>query len=131
MNLHRISNPKIHPLTLSQLITAVKSLVLPFIARADSQENLSSGGKGSVSTLVDTQSPQELVKLLGFELPEEGKGKDGLLDVVDRVLRYSVNTWDRGFMDKLTGSTNAVGVASEFILAVLNTNVVATRSSLA
>jgi glutamate decarboxylase len=106
-----------------QLITAVKSLVVPFIARADSEESLSNGGKGAVSTLVDARSPQELVKLLQFELPEDGKGKDGLLAVVDRVLRYSVNTWDRGYMDKLTGSTNAVGVAAELILAVLNTNV--------
>lgn len=28
--------------------------------------------------------------------------------MVERVLRYSVNTWDQGFMDKLYASTNAV-----------------------
>ncbi|KAK5240611.1 Glutamate decarboxylase 2, partial [Cryomyces antarcticus] len=52
-----------------------------------------------------------------------GKGKDGLLETVQRILQYSVNTWDQGFMDKLYASTNAVGVASELLLAVLNTNV--------
>lgn len=45
------------------------------------------------------------------------------MDLVDRILRYSVNTWDQGFMHKLSGSTNAVGVVSELILAVLNANV--------
>lgn len=39
------------------------------------------------------------------------------------MLKYSVNTWDQGFMDKLYASTNAVGVVSELLLAVLNTNV--------
>jgi glutamate decarboxylase len=42
---------------------------------------------------------------------------------VRSVLRYSVNTWDRGFLDKLYSSTNAVGVASDLVLSVLNTNV--------
>ena len=43
--------------------------------------------------------------------------------MVEQVLQFSVNTWDQGFMDKLYSSTNAVGVVSELILAVLNTNV--------
>lgn len=41
---------------------------------------------------------------------------------MDKILRYSVNTWDQGFLDKLYASTDAAGVASELILAVLNTN---------
>lgn len=58
-----------------------------------------------------------------FDLPEDGKGKDGLISTVEEVLKYSVNTWDQGFLDKLYASTNAVGVVAELILAVLNTNV--------
>ena len=50
-------------------------------------------------------------------------GKAGLLDLVERTLQYSVNTWDQGFMDKLYASTNPVGVISELVLGVLNTNV--------
>lgn len=34
-----------------------------------------------------------------------------------------MNTWHQGFLDKLYASTNAPGVASELILAALNTNV--------
>ena len=42
--------------------------------------------------------------------------------MVEKILQYSVNTWDQGFLDKLYASTDACGVASELILAVLNTN---------
>jgi glutamate decarboxylase len=45
---------------------------------------------------------------MNFDLPGDGKGKDGLLATVDQVLKFSVNTWDQGFLDKLYASTNAV-----------------------
>jgi glutamate decarboxylase len=45
---------------------------------------------------------------MNFDLPGDGRGKDGLLATVDQVLKYSVNTWDQGFLDKLYASTNAV-----------------------
>ncbi|KAI6244954.1 L-aspartate decarboxylase dtxS4 [Erysiphe necator] len=67
--------------------------------------------------------PEMLQRLMNFELPQNGQGKSGLISTVEKVLKYSVNTWDRGFMDKLFASTNAVGVISELVLAVLNTNV--------
>jgi glutamate decarboxylase len=47
---------------------------------------------------------------MNFDLPGTGKGKKGLLDTVQQVLNYSVNTWDQGFLDKLYASTNAVRV---------------------
>lgn len=74
------------------------------------------------TALVEYHKPEKLVKLLDFQLPENGGGKSALLDVVDKVLKYSVNTWDQGFMDKLYASTNAVGLVAELILATLNTN---------
>ena len=77
-----------------------------------------------MSSLVEKYKPQELTNLLGFQLPQEGKGKDGLLSIVERILHYSVNTWDRGFMHKLSASTNAVGLVSELVLSVLNANVI-------
>jgi glutamate decarboxylase len=59
-----------------------------------------------------------------LSLPEgEGRGKDGLLKTIADILEHSVNTWDQGFLDKLYASTNAVGVISELLLSVLNTNV--------
>ncbi|KAJ8613453.1 hypothetical protein MRB53_036938 [Persea americana] len=67
--------------------------------------------------------PNELVDRLRLELPEHGSGVDGVLTMAARVLNCSVNTWQQGFLDKLYASTNAVGVAAELLLAVLNTNV--------
>jgi glutamate decarboxylase len=43
-----------------------------------------------------------------LDLPIDGLGKDGLVEVVRQVLKNSVNTWDQGFMDKLYSSTDAV-----------------------
>ena len=46
-----------------------------------------------------------------------------MLSLLSGILKYSVNTWDPGFMHKLSGSTNGVGVIAKLILAVLNANV--------
>ena len=45
------------------------------------------------------------------------------MDILKKILQYSVNTWHQGFLHKLYASTNPIGVVSELILAVLNTNV--------
>ncbi|KAH6682509.1 glutamate decarboxylase-like protein-like protein 1 [Halenospora varia] len=111
------------------LLKAVQSLIIPFIRSADEDATtkptgygLAIPGGGPRTALLEHHKPEKLVNLLNFDLPGNGKGKDGLLDVVDQVLKYSVNTWDQGFLDKLYASTNAVGVISELLLAVLNTN---------
>jgi glutamate/tyrosine decarboxylase-like PLP-dependent enzyme len=72
---------------------------------------------------VDYKSPEELQKVLKLDFPASGQGQDGLLQILKQILRYSVNTWHQGFLDKLYASTNAPGVAAELILATLNTNV--------
>jgi glutamate decarboxylase len=112
-------------------LNAVQALIIPFIRSADEDaatkhtgHGLSVPGGAPRTSLVEHHRPDKLVGLLDFKLPSgEGVGKDGLLEVVDKVLKYSVNTWDQGFLDKLYASTNAVGVISELLLAVLNTNV--------
>ena len=43
-----------------------------------------------------------------MSLPEEGKGKEGLMDSIQKILQYSVNTWDQGFMDKLFSTNTPV-----------------------
>lgn len=91
--------------------------MLPYIASADT-------GTGAGKLIVESLPPKELDAVFDLDLPSgEGKGKDGLLSVVRKVLKYSVNTWNPGFMDKLYASTDPVGVCSELVLAVLNTNV--------
>jgi hypothetical protein len=97
-----------------QLLQAVEELIIPFIARAD--ENGSRMGIGGTKSsiplgppvLVDYHPPDRLAAILSFKLPMCGEGKDGLLNALKSILRFSVNTWDQGFMDKLYSSTNAV-----------------------
>ena len=69
-------------------------------------------GGGPRTSLVEHHWPEKLVNLMKFELPGNGKGKEGLLATVEQVLKYSVNTWDQGFLDKLYSSTNAVRILS-------------------
>ncbi|KAF7547611.1 hypothetical protein G7Z17_g7601 [Cylindrodendrum hubeiense] len=112
------------------LIGAVRGLIIPFIQAADDAAleratgNTIPDESGRVNNvLVDFKTPQELVQKMKFSLPNEGQGKEGLLEAIQQVLQYSVNTWDQGFLDKLYASTNAVGVVSDMVLSVLNTNV--------
>jgi glutamate decarboxylase len=141
--------------TRQQLIDAVKALILPFIRAADEAVPSRAAGEllpnkeGVVqNALVNARKPEDLVRELSLCLPEgPGLGEDGLLRAIGDILKYSVNTWDQGFMDKLYASTNPVrptscqphppadlpiltlivlsqvGVVSELLLGVLNTNV--------
>lgn len=107
-------------------------MIIPFIASADQDaatkhtgHGLTVEGGGPRTALVEHHPPKKLESLLKDELHfnEKSSGKQGLMQIVEKVLQYSVNTWDQGFLDKLYASTNAVGVVSELLLAVLNTNV--------
>ncbi|KAL8907482.1 MAG: hypothetical protein Q9207_001386 [Kuettlingeria erythrocarpa] len=111
------------------LLNAVQGLLIPFIRSADEDataketgHGLSKEGGGPRTALVEHHKPQKLSQLLDPQVPETGVGQDGFLQVVGKVLQYSVNTWDQGFMPKLYASTDAPGVASELIVSVLNTN---------
>jgi len=93
----------------------VRQLIVPFVQAADDAAADRASGDLPVdasgrsrNVLVDTQKPAELAAKLKFILPEEGQGKDGLLAGIEKVLRYSVNTWDQGFMDKLYASNTPV-----------------------
>ncbi|KAJ5174433.1 uncharacterized protein N7482_000310 [Penicillium canariense] len=111
------------------LLKAVEDLLIPFIRSADEHSALTqkNGANGHAATqgtsLVDYKKPGELRDILQLGIPEKGQAQDGLIEVLQKVLKYSVNTWHQGFLDKLYASTNAPGVAAELILAVLNTNV--------
>lgn len=117
---------------LEDLLDAVKSLIVPYVREADEEAEVKHKGRLSFAkddsqphnVLVESHTPRELLQRFDLALPTgEGRGKDGLLNTIKDILKYSVNTWDQGFMDKLTASTNPVGVISEMILGVLNTNV--------
>jgi glutamate decarboxylase len=90
-------------------------LIHPFIKGADDAAGSKASGltsplskEGSRTALVETHAPEHLSSLLNLNLPEDGQGKEGVLEMVEKVLKYSVNTWEQGFMDKLYASTNAV-----------------------
>lgn len=109
------------------MLTAVQSLIIPFIQSADEDAStkptghgLAVPGGGPRTSLVEHHKPEKLLSLIKFELPGNGKGKDGLLATVEEVLKYSVNTWDQGFLDKLYSSTNAVSSISGALLQKLN-----------
>ncbi|KAK6199057.1 hypothetical protein LQW54_010115 [Pestalotiopsis sp. IQ-011] len=112
---------------LEDLVDAVKGLLISYVRAADEAAPVrAQGGDASArsSVLVEPHAPKALVERLAFSLPQQsGKGKDGLLETIQDVLKYSVNTWDQGFLDKLYSSTNPVGVISELVLSILNTNV--------
>ena len=117
---------------MEKLIDAIQPLIYSFISAADTDAStkhtghgLKVEGGGPRTALVEHHPPKKLESILKEELEinDSKLGKDGLVSLVDKVLKYSVNTWEQGFLDKLYASTNAVGVISELLLAVLNTNV--------
>lgn len=97
---------------------------MPFIKSADdaAPERAAGGNLTSQSTvLVDSHPPKVLAERLAFSLPEkDGRGRDGLLETIQNLLKYSVNTWDQGFLDKLYSSTNAVRRMEQKSYAVIN-----------
>ncbi|KAL1869612.1 Glutamate decarboxylase 2 [Diaporthe australafricana] len=102
----------------ADLVDAVKFLIVPFIAAADRAASTRATGKSDTAGVQDPQArnvlvrsyePKALTQRLNFALPkQEGKGRAGFVEAVKDVLEYSVNTWDQGFLDKLSASTNAV-----------------------
>lgn len=112
-------------LTIRQLLELVKGSLLDHVAQADASNTARRLGRGNgLTTQTPALLPPNIVsQRVGLNLAEKPQGKDGLIQLVDRILQFSVNTWDHGFMHKLYSGTNPVGVVSELILATLNTNV--------
>lgn len=108
---------------LDQLLKLVLPKILEYVAKADPNSDLYQS-----NSLGTYHEPSELKeKLLTHHDRLDATGiKDAPLgeleDVIDKVLNLSVNTWNPGFMDKLYASNNPIGVISDLILSVLNTN---------
>ena len=109
----------------------MKGLVINFIQSADdnapssqSQINdLQRPDDGRKSAIVEQHTPKQLQRRLDFSLPDQGQGRHGLVSTAENILRYSVNTWNQGFLDKLYASPAPVGLAADLLLTTLNTNV--------
>lgn len=57
---------------------------------------------------MESHEPKELATLLDLGLSEDGAGRAGFEEDVKKILQYSVNVFDQGFMDKLYTSPEAV-----------------------
>ncbi|CAN8104880.1 unnamed protein product [Discula destructiva] len=113
----------------SELIDAVKALIIPFIQTADTAASHRADGSSPRPTsnaLIAAPtplSPTALTSLFSPLLPTTtGSGTAGVLSTISHLLNHSVNTWDQGFLDKLYASPTPVGLAAELLLATLNTN---------
>lgn len=99
---------------LDQLLELVKPKILQFVQDADNSH---------LHTLGNYVAPNELKKhFQPYEDLENSLDQNDLSELIDKVLKYSVNTWNPGFLDKLYASNNPIGVISDLILSVLNTN---------
>lgn len=113
---------------LEQILNKATPELLAFVSRAE-EEKLQHKEGGSLVTPTALTSPlsashKTLRKTLGsaLEIQESGSNAEGLQDVVETILKYSVNTSSPGFLDKLYGAPLPPGIAAELVLAVLNTN---------
>ena len=93
----------------------MRGLVVPFVKSADDAAvdrksgTLPAKPDGTPhNVLLEPHEPAKLAAKLNLELPDEGHGKSGLLEAIESILKYSVNTWDQGFMDKLYASNTPV-----------------------
>jgi glutamate decarboxylase len=97
---------------LENVLTRLTQQLVSYVQIAD-------GPEGKVGNYSEAT---ELARNLPIELPGEGQGIEGFFQNVDTLLNNSVVTWHQGFLDKLYASTNPVGVASDMLLSILNTN---------
>lgn len=106
---------------LDQLLLLLHPRLIAYVASAD--PNSPSYNPASLGTY---HEPQELKEVFtkNEELLHKGVKNDSakLIDQIDKVLKYSVNTWNPGFLDKLYASNNPIGVVGDIILSMLNTN---------
>lgn len=106
---------------LDQLLSLIHPRIVDYVASADANSE-----KFQANSLGSFHEPLELKKIFTSEegIFERGLKNDHdlLFHHIDNVLKYSVNTWNPGFLDKLYASNNPIGVISDIILSVLNTN---------
>ncbi|KAL9553697.1 hypothetical protein MBANPS3_003174 [Mucor bainieri] len=98
---------------LDMMLTLMQEMVVQYVRQ----------GQDETQPVVSFQDPEQLYKAMDFSLPTQGAGIDGTFELIKSTLKYSVNSWNPRFMDKLYAGTNPIGVISELLLAVLNSNV--------
>ncbi|TID15810.1 hypothetical protein CANINC_004339 [Pichia inconspicua] len=108
---------------LEKILKPALDIIIQYVGDIDS-------GKRNIGPKFD--DPKELYKLLDLEkvetLFDKSIQKDNenpyeeVLQVFEKILNNSVTTLHPGFMDKLYAGTNPIGLLSDLLLSVLNTN---------
>lgn len=105
---------------LEVLLERLTPQLLEYISQADPNS-----ANYQVESLGKYHEPQYLKSQFfqnNNDLEKPIANNDELFEVITKVLKYSVNTWNPGFLDKLYASNQPIGVISDMILSVLNTN---------
>jgi Glutamate decarboxylase and related PLP-dependent proteins len=114
---------------LDQLLSLLKPKLLEYIEKADPHSD-----KYEADSLGKFFAPSELKEKFfpegnntaaddeQDELYAPIGSQDDLMVVIEKVLQYSVNTWNPGFLDKLYAANNPIGIVSDLLLSMLNTN---------
>ena len=104
---------------LDNLLTQLKPRLLAYIDEADPKSS-----NYKPESLGTFHEPKFLKQQ--FIDPDNDLDKpcseEELFETIDKVLKFSVNTWNPGFLDKLYASNNPIGVISDILLSILNTN---------
>lgn len=115
---------------LDRLLQLVVPKIVAHVARADPRlPHYDAAALGTFHAPLELKA-QLLTPPLALALASDGIGGRGkspedagaLNEVIDKVLNLLVNTWSPGFLDKLYALNNPIGVVSDLILLVLNTN---------
>eukprot|EP00730_Choanoeca_flexa_P017345 TRINITY_DN8339_c0_g1_i1.p1 TRINITY_DN8339_c0_g1~~TRINITY_DN8339_c0_g1_i1.p1 ORF type:complete len:529 (+),score=132.43 TRINITY_DN8339_c0_g1_i1:108-1694(+) len=72
--------------------------------------------------VIEFVMPEELKKVCDVTLPEEGQGVDKSVDMIKKMLQYSVRTTHPRFMNQLFAGSDPIGQIAELVTAVLNVN---------
>ena len=81
-----------------------------------------SGHSDRTQPVIRRLEPDELRRALDLEIPREGRGVEGVLDLARKTLEYSVRTGHPRFFNQLFGGHDAAGILGEWITALTNTS---------
>ncbi|CAB3365313.1 Hypothetical predicted protein [Cloeon dipterum] len=97
-----------------------------FLTRAASlmlQEAVFKVADRNSSRVLEWQEPEQLRRLIEFDVNEAPVSQDRLLELMDDVIRYSVKTGHPRFVNQLFSSVDPYGLAGQWLCAALNPSV--------
>ncbi len=104
---------------LEYLLKKTTEKILRYVGEASEKVGERYDAKQLYSSLINNGQIETPLKGYGHG---DSANLDKVLLQVDLILEKSVNTWSLGFLDKLYASTNPIGIISDLVLSILNTN---------